>query len=145
MKSPAKDIVLIAVALFVILGCGIGIGNRFAPKIDPSPTEVVEEDFTEVTLELLRKELELSDEQVAEILPEIEGTTADIAKIRREARFKYRIMLLELHDKLIPKVAPEQQEKLRKERDRLQKIIELRFPKLLEEYDSTAGGGSNRD
>ena len=144
MKSPAKDVVLVVVAFVIILGCGVGIGRKSAPAkvIDPSPIEVDISSFRDVTIANLNESLELSPEQIAEITAEIDKTSHDIAASRKEALFHYYLHILRLHDKILPKLEPEQQEKLKTSRDNLQKVIEKRFPSLLDTSESSASGGA---
>lgn len=140
---------LIAVALFAILGCGYGLGKRFAPsavEVDPAPLVVEDATFEDLTLSKLSEALNLTEEQIASIRPEIEATNDKITASRKKALFEFYLHIRELHEKMGPKLDPEQQEKLKKSRDTLQKVIEKRFPSLLDELDSTTGGGSeNRD
>ena len=145
MKSPSKDIVLVVVAFVIILGCGVGIGRKSAPAarvIDPSPIEVDSSSFREVTLANLNDSLGLSPEQIDAITAEIDETSHDIAASRKEALFHYYLHILQLHDKILPKLNPEQQEKLKISRDNLQKVIEKRFPSLLDTDESSASGGA---
>jgi hypothetical protein len=149
LKNPSKDFVLIAVALFAILGCGYGLGKRFAPiavEIDPAPLVVEDASFEDLTLSKLSEVLGLTKEQIADIRPEIEATNDKITASRKKALFEFYLHIRELHEKMDPTLDPAQQEKLRKSRDTLQKVIEKRFPRLLGKLDSTTGGGSkNRD
>ena len=145
MKSPTKDLVLIAVALFAILGCGFGLGNAFAPRaveIDPSPIEVELTEFKDLTLSKLSEMLELTPEQEKAILGDIEDTDGQMRKTRKRALLEAYLHIRELHDKIGPKLDPKQQETLKKSRDSLQKVIELRFPRLLGTVESATGGGS---
>lgn len=146
MKPPLKDSLLVGIALVAILGCGFGLGKRFAPKgklIDPSPPKVELVDFEEETYATLLKELALSDEQATAIRADIEAAGEDIAESRKRAYFEYHLRILKLHDQIAPKLSPEQREILQKGRDSLQEVIEKRFPKMLDSVDESAGGGSH--
>lgn len=145
MKPPLKDTLLIGIALVAILGCGFGLGKRFAPKgklIDPTPAQVELGDFEEETHATLLEELNLTDDQVEAIRADIESAGEDIAESRKRAYLEYHLRILKLHDEISPKLTPEQQKILQKGRDSLQEVIEKRFPKLLDSVDDSAGGGS---
>lgn len=144
MKTPVKDLVLILVALTVILGCGFTLGKRFAPpvEIDASPTEVEPSEFVELTLSKLSKTLDLTEDEKKAILDDIAHTDGEMEEIRKKALFQAYLRIRDLHDTIGPKLAPEKQEKLKKSRETLQKVIELRFPSLLDKVKSTTGGGS---
>jgi len=141
LKTPTKDILLIAVALLVILGCGYVVGKRSAPEvveIDPTPPTVEVDDFQEMVLSKLGDSLHLTPEQIADIRPDIKSTNDQITKTRKRALFEFYLHVRELHDKIGPKLDPQQQDKLRKDREKLQEVIEKRFPSLLDK----PGGGS---
>lgn len=136
---------LIVVALIVILGCGYGLGKRFAPAsvaIDPNPEQVESSEFVDEVLSKLSESLDLSDEEKDAILPDIEKSNERMEEVQKRALFEAYLEIRDLHEKIGPKLSPEKQEKLKKSRETLQKVIELRFPSLLDKAESTTGGGS---
>ena len=72
----------------------------------------------------------LTTAQEAAIAPDLAGFNADVIDNRRLALFHYYQSLLDLHDRIDPKLEPEQQNILRKNRSLLQSEIEQRFPDL---------------
>lgn len=145
MTTRSRDMVVIAVALFVILGCGFGIGSAFAPRraeVAPPPPEVPVKNFERAAFTNLDAELDLTPEQEEAILSALAETSGEIHAARREALLRYHLAILKFHDRIESKLAPDQKEKLQKNRLLLQDTIEKRFGISLDEIESAPGGGS---
>jgi hypothetical protein len=78
-------------------------------------------------MESLGSRLDLSDDQREKILGEIEATSLEIANNQETAIEDHYRAILALHDRLIPHLDPDQQEKIKKDRNKLQRTIDLRF------------------
>jgi hypothetical protein len=78
-------------------------------------------------MESLGSRLELSDQQREKILGEIQATSLEITSNKKTAIEDYYRVILALHDRLIPHLEPDQQEKIKKDRNKLQRTINLRF------------------
>lgn len=126
---------LAGAALLTILGTGIGagvgIGRLSAPETIALPSHPVPSESLALEMEQsLRQTLSLTTAQEAAIAPDLAGFNADVIDNRRLALFHYYQSLLDLHDRIDPKLEPEQQNILRKNRSLLQSEIEQRFPDL---------------
>ena len=144
MNARTKDILLIAVALLAILGCGFGLGKQFTPQrpINPGPPSVAMEGFEQVTLSNMSAALDLTEEQQDAVRSAIAGTREEIHETRKRALFEYHLQMLRLHDKIAPTLTEEQRAVLEKNRRLLQDTIEKQFPILLDEHPLSLGGGS---
>ena len=132
MNTRSREIVLIGVALLVILGAGYGLGNLLSRDRTVAPPPSVSLNNLEAeTLSALREALALTSEQELAIEADLSETTAEILQIREQALFEYHQKILALHDKLAPRLDPDQQEILRDNREKLEETIERRFPDLL--------------
>lgn len=137
MNARSKELVLIGVALLAILGAGYGLGNllnRDRPVEVPPSVSLTS--LEAETLAALREALSLTKEQELAIEPDLAATSEEILQVRKRALFEYHWKILELHDKLTPKLDPAQQEILQGNRKKLQETIERRFPNLLEEQSA---------
>ena len=141
MKSRTTELSIIAAALVAILGSGFGLGSAFAPrKLTPpqaKPREVPMGDFEKIAFSNLQAALNLTPDQEAAIHSELSETSDRIREARCEALLKYHLHLLDLHDTIDPKLDPEQQETLRKNKRLLQDTIESSFKKSLDELRSS--------
>lgn len=131
MTNSARDLLLILLSLGVVLGCGFAAGSlvmkqRVAEVEDAPPTVPLAELEAE-SLAALKKTLGLSPEQEQAIAGDLEAFGGDVFDTRQRAVLEYHTHLLRLHDELLPKLDPDQQKILRRNRERLQETIERRF------------------
>ena len=135
MKPTLRDYLTIIFALLVIFicGCGVGflIGEKEGRQETETPTAIGSEHDSDTwekqTMESLGSRLELSDQQREKILGEIQATSLEITSNKKTAIEDYYRVILALHDRLIPHLEPAQQEKIKKDRNKLQRRIDLRF------------------
>ena len=135
MKPKLRDYLTIIFALLVIFicGCGVGflIGENEGRQETETPTAIGSEHDSDTwekqTMESLESRLELSDQQREKILGEIQATSLEITSNKKTAIEDYYRVILALHDRLIPHLEPDQQEKIKKDRNKLQRTINLRF------------------
>ena len=126
---------LAGAALLTILGTGIGagvgIGRLSAPDPVTLPSLPVPSESLALEMEQsLRDSLNLSPSQQSAIAPELAAFNTDVIDNRRLALFHYYRSLLDLHDRIEPKLEPDQQKILRRNRSLLQTEITQRFPDL---------------
>lgn len=131
MKPSLRDSLLIATALFTILGCGFGLG-RLAPK-DPAPVAptVPAESLENEVLSSLRQSLDLTPDQETTIAPALDQLTSGILDSRRDALIQYYQSLLQFHAEISPNLSPRQQSLLEANRKLLEKELQTRFPNSL--------------
>ncbi|YCM46148.1 hypothetical protein V2O64_08965 [Verrucomicrobiaceae bacterium 227] len=128
MKHSLRDSLLIAAALFTILGCGFGLG-RLSPQ-DPAPlapTAPADTLGTEV-LDSLRQSLDLTADQEKAIAPELDQLSSSILDSRQQALLQYYQSLLHFHEEIAPKLSPRQQSLLEANQKLLEKEFHSRFP-----------------
>jgi len=131
------------VALLAILGAGFGLGSLVAnrrPVAEPAPPSVEVDKLETETLEALKKSLNLSPEQEAEVRPAVRSTARGVLDTRQQALLEYHRHMLRLHDEIAPGLTPDQQEILLKNRRLLEDTIEKRFSKLLNVEDAPVPG-----
>jgi hypothetical protein len=132
MKNVTRDLLAIVFSTAVVLGCGFAAGShlakRGAARQAAAPPTVALAELEGETLAALRRSLDLTPAQEPVIAPELAAFGADVFDTRERAMLEYHDHLLRLHDRLMPKLEPAQQEILRKNRARLQETIERRFP-----------------
>ena len=133
MNSRTRDLVLIATAMLVILGCGFGFGHRVGARGSGPPPEVPVGSLEEKTLVALRTELGLTPEQEELIRGDLQAVVRDVFDSRERTMLEYHLHMVRLHDRIAPKLDQKQQEILMKNRERLQLTIEKRFSNLLQE------------
>ena len=128
MKTSLRDSLLIAAALFTILGCGFGLG-RLAPQ-DPPPLAPISPADTlgSEVLTSLRQSLDLTAEQEKAIAPELDQLSTGILDSRQQALLEYYQALLHFHEEISPKLSPRQQSLLEANRRLLEKEFQSRFP-----------------
>ena len=113
------------------IGAGVGIGRLSSSEAEALASLPVPSESLALEVEQsLRDSLNLSEEQLAQLAPELAHFNADVIDNRRLALFHYYRSLLELHDQIEPKLTPSQQETLRKNRVLLSQEIQNRFPGL---------------
>jgi len=128
MKTSLRDSLLIATALFTILGCGFGLGRLGTSEPAAlAPTAPVDQLGGEV-LDSLRQSLDLTAEQEAVIQPELGKLTTGILDSRQESLFEYYKALLQFHEDISPKLSPRQQSLLEANQELLEKEFHDRFP-----------------
>jgi hypothetical protein len=135
MKPKLRDYLTIIFALLVIFACGCGVGFLLGEKKGRQETETPnaigsEHDsgnWEKQTMESLESRLELSDRQREKILGEIQATSLEITKNQEAAIEDHYRVILALHDRLIPHLELDQQAKIKKDRNKLQRTINLRF------------------
>ena len=142
MKERSKDVLVIAVALIAILGCGFGLGKQFSPRrpVNSGPPSVAMDGFEQVTLSNMSAALKLTGEQEEAIRSAIASTKDEIQETRKRALFEYHLQMLRLHDKIAPELNDEQRKTLEKNRKLLQDTIEKQFPILLDSTPLSLGG-----
>jgi hypothetical protein len=105
MKPKLRDYLTIIFALLVIFicGCGVGflIGEKEGRQETETPTAIGSEHDSDTSLEITNNQETAIEDH-------------------------YRVILA-LHDRLIPHLEPDQQEKIKKDRNKLQRTINLRF------------------
>ena len=134
MNASTKDAVLIIAALVVILGAGFGMGRLAGPSTSSSsaPPSVTVDELEVKTLLSLRETLDLTPQQEAALLPEVQATSKAVMDTRERAVRDFHQHMLDLHDRLAPHLNPRQQEILKENRSKLQDSIDQRFSSLLE-------------
>lgn len=141
MTTRQKDLFIIVIALLAILGCGYGLGSAFAPRPAATlPPEVSLTAFEETTLSNLGAALRLTPEQEDAILSDLHETSDRIHRVRHEALLNYHLEILALHDRIAPRLAPEQLAILRRNRALLKDTIESRFGMSLDKDPAPAPG-----
>lgn len=131
MKPSLRDSLLIAAALFTILGCGFGLG-RLSPQ-DPAPlapTAPADILGAEI-LQSLRQSLDLTASQEKAIAPELDQLSSGILDSRQQALLQYYQSLLHFHEEISPKLSPRQQSLLEANKKLLEKEFYSRFPTAL--------------
>jgi hypothetical protein len=133
MITPTKDATLILLALIAILGAGFGMGRLAGrpPVTSATPPSVTFDELETKTLLALRDTLDLTPEQEALLLPEVQANTEAVLATRERAVHDFHLQMLQLHDRLAPHLNPRQQEILQENRDKLQDSIDQRFSSLL--------------
>ena len=135
MKPKLRDYLTIIFALLVIFVCGSGVGFLIGEKKGRQETatpntigSAYESDIWEKqTIESLESRLNLSDLQRKKILDEIKVTSLGITETQETAIEDHYRIILSFHDRLIRHLKPDQQEKIKKDRNKLQRRIDLRF------------------
>ena len=135
MKPTLRDYLTILFALLVIFLCGSGVGFLIGEKKGRQQTSSTvtipasnrDASWEERTLERLNGLLNLTDDQRARVRGEVESASDQIHQSREAAVKDHYQALLELHDRLLPHLNPDQQEKIKKDRKSLQHAIDLRF------------------
>lgn len=108
MKPSSRDYLAITAALLSILLCGYGIGfligeRTTRQRLAPPPAQVqTAPDWTETTVARLARELSLTPDQRAAVTKEVGLTATAIGTTRHEAIRRYRLALIELHQRLLP-------------------------------------------
>lgn len=139
MNSRTRDLVLIATALIVILGCGFGLGHMVGARGVAPPPVVPVGNLEQETLASLRRALGLTPEQEELIRGDLQAATRDVFDSRERTVLEYHLHMVRLHDRIAPKLDKKQQEILMKNRERLKLTIEKRFSGLLDELEPGDG------
>ena len=135
MKPTLRDYLTILFALLAIFSCGIGVGfligekkgHREAEKPRMIKSGHDHEAWESQTMERLETLLKLDVSQHDEVLSEVKTTSAEIGKGREDTLANHYRAILALHDRLFPHLNPDQQRKIQKDRESLQRAIHLRF------------------
>ncbi len=136
MNSRTRDLVLIATALIVILGCGFGLGHMVGSRQTAPPPLVPVRSLEQETLASLRTALGLTPKQEELIRGDLQAVTREVFDSRERTVLEYHLHMVRLHDRIAPKLDKDQQEILMKNRELLQLTIEKRFSDLLDELES---------
>lgn len=134
MKPKLRDYLTILAALIVIFLCGAGVGYLIGEKKGraQSSSTILQNgdetgDWQERTLTRLSRDLDLSVEQRKSLEAEVQKTSRKIQTSRDQAIGGYYRHLLDLHDQILPHLNPAQQEKIKKDRESLQQLLDSRF------------------
>lgn len=134
MKPTLRDYLTILIALIAIFLSGGGVGyligekkGRSEARQIPAPETGETGDWEERTLARLTRHLSLDEDQQTAIEKEIKTTSGQIKASRDEAVGDYYRHLLDLHDRIIPHLDPEQQKLIEKDRKKLQLSLTERF------------------
>ena len=133
MSSRTRDLILIATALLVVLGCGFGLGHIVSGRPSAPPPLVPVRSLEQETLASLRHALDLRPEQEEAIRGDLQAVTREVFDSRERAVLEYHLHMVRLHDRIAPKLDKKQQEILMKNRERLKLTIEKRFSNVLDE------------
>ena len=135
MKPKLRDYLIILFALLTIFVCGTGVGFLLGEKnaqkkmassvvIPPAATNTAWEERTSKRLAEL---LNLTGDQRLKVGTEVTAISEKIRSTREDAVKNHYQALLELHDRLLPHLTPDQQAIIKKDRESLQRAIDLRF------------------
>jgi len=126
MKLRIRDYLTLSTALLAILLSGYGVGFLLGEKKGRSQvtTSAISTRYTEKwqentlaelsnRLDLNMRQKKLIAEEIQRIAPELHSIDAD--SLRRSAR-----KIIELHDRILPHLTPEQKEGLQKSRSKVQ-------------------------
>lgn len=135
MKPKLRDYLTILLALLVIFLCGSGVGFLIGEKRgrqESSPATVIRSQndngkWEKRTMERLADLLKLTEDQRTKVETEVKKSAEEIRHSREDAVKKHYQALLNLHDRLIPHLSPDQQTKIKKDRKSLQHAIDSRF------------------
>ena len=141
MSSRNRDLVMIATALIVILGCGFGLGHLVGSRQEAAPPVVPVRSLEQETLASLRSALDLTPAQEELIRGDLQAVVREVFDSRERTVLEYHLHMVRLHDRIAPKLDKKQQEILMKNRERLQLTIEKRFSNLLDELEAGKSGG----
>lgn len=136
MKPSLRDYLTITMALLAIFLCGYGVGfllgekngrEQSSPFTLAGNSDQNANDWEGRTLKRLSALLELSEDQKKNVAYEVGLTSGGIQQSREKTVEDYYRHLLDLHDRLLPHLNDDQQEKIKKDRKSLQLAIDLRF------------------
>ncbi len=137
MKPKLRDYLTILMALVAIFLSGYGLGHLIGEKkgrnLAPSTIPIIQNPndnsgpWEKRTLDRLQQTLALNAEQEVAVENEITLVSREINKSRNETLHRYFLSLLDLHDRILPHLNPDQQEILKKDRENLQRSIYLQF------------------
>jgi hypothetical protein len=128
MKPNFKDHATILLALLTVFVCGFGAGHvtgvkRSAPKPEVSAR------WEEETLSILKRSLDLDEEEMQIVDAEIENAAANIRLKREETILNYHEQISALYGRLIDQLGDSNAEKLKEEKKALDEKIEALRPK----------------
>ena len=117
MKPSTTDYLSITAALVAILLCGYGIGflvgeRTTRARLAPPAVVQTQPDWSASTAARLTRELELNPTQQAAVERDIKATAAVIAAARHHAIREYRVALIDLHQRLLPHLDPNQRKQI---------------------------------
>lgn len=153
---PVSQYWKVAAALLVIFLSGQGIGyvlgmrSRVDDPAKPPPGAAMTEapgpaldpqNWADAALDGLRKNLNLTDEQVEAIRPEIVAAGGKVNAERERALFQIYLYLLDIHRQISPQLDDDQREQLRLSEEKLKQTIRTRFSAL---WDESSAGSPSR-
>lgn len=124
MKTSWRDYGTILMAFTAVFLCGYGIGHLVCERTAPPPP-AEQSAWKQETLDKLRENLQLRDEQTAAVEEAIAKAAEAIQKSNREVLLDYHHHVDDLYARLIEIVDDEQADRLRKEKKTLEKQIQL--------------------
>lgn len=124
MKTSWRDYCTILMAFTAVFLCGYGIGHLVCEKTAPPPP-AEQSAWKQETLDKLRENLELREEQTAAVEAAIAEAAEAIDKSNRDVVLEYHRHVNDLYARLIEIVDDEQAVRLRKEKKTLEKQIQL--------------------
>lgn len=134
MKPRLRDYLIILFALVVIFLCGSGVGylvgekkGRAQSTTRSAPPAPETDTWSERTMTRLTRSLDLTAAQRTQVQEDVERAGQKIQASRNQAIGDYYRHLLQLHDDLLPHLKPAQQKKIKKDREKLQRILDSRF------------------
>lgn len=135
MKPKFTEYLVILFALAAIFACGCGIGFLYGkmhpvikagPFHSPTPDKEPQPSWEQRTMDNLNTTLDLGKSQRESIANEIGRTSSEIAETKKKALDDYYAHLLTLHERIVPHLSHSQKERMIKDRDKLQKLIDSR-------------------
>ncbi len=129
MNASTREILLIFLSLAVVLGTGFGAGRLLTQRqvADDAPPQVPLAELETETLSALRERLELRPDQEQAIAGDLKSFSQSVFDTREQAMLEYHKALLELHDRILPKLEGEQRDVLERNRRQLRETMERRF------------------
>ena len=117
MKPSTTDYLSITAALVAILLCGYGIGflvgeRTTRARLAPPTVVQTQPDWSATTAARLTRELQLTPAQQVAVEREIQATATVIAAARHHAIREYRVALIDLHQRLLPHLDPDQRKQI---------------------------------
>ncbi len=143
MNAKLREFCLIVASLLLIFACGAAVGHRMgiakgkeqavSARSSPGPGA-----WEEASLRSLTAALGLTPAQQDRIRPELAVAAREIRAARGDALRHYQASLLDLIDRVSPSLESRQQERLAKDRQKLQSI----FVDGIQGAGSAASGGT---
>jgi hypothetical protein len=128
MKPSLRDHATILLALLTVFVCGFGAGHVTGAK-HSSPKPEAGARWEEETLSILKRSLDLDEEELQVVNAEIGNTAAGIRLKRGETILNYHEQVSALYGRLIGQLRGPNAEKLEEEKKSLDEKIEALRPK----------------